>query len=70
VNRLSFTLAQNAGLEDHQKQEILELESEAERIVYLADHFEDLIPRIERKSDVQRRIRSNGHFKDFPPEDA
>jgi len=70
VDQLSFILAQNAALEEGQKQDVLEQTSEAARIRYLIDHFEDLIPRIEQKSDVQRRIRSNGHFKDFPPEEV
>lgn len=70
VDTLSFVLAQNAVLGGEQKQEVLELTSEAERIRYLITHFEELIPRIEEKSDVQRRIRSNGHFKDFPPEEV
>ncbi len=70
VEKLSFVLAQNAALEEKQKQEVLERTSEADRIQYLINHFEKLIPRIEQQSDVQRRIRSNGHFKDFPPEEV
>lgn len=68
VDALSYVLAQNAGLDTAQKQEILELSSENERIQYLTRHFQHLIPRVEEREDVRRRIRSNGHFKDFPPE--
>ncbi len=70
VDRLSFVLAQNAGLSGDQKQELLEIDREAERIEYLIEHFESLIPRIEQKEDFRRKIRSNGHFKDFPPEEV
>lgn len=70
VDYLSFVLAQNAGLETAQKQELLELPSENERIEYLIHHFQQLIPRVEQREDVRRRIRSNGHFKDFPPEEV
>jgi ATP-dependent Lon protease len=70
VSMLSYVLAQNAALEEEQKQELLELNSENERIRYLVQHFETLIPRVELKEDVHRRIRSNGHFKDFPPEEV
>lgn len=70
VDRLSFVLAQNGGLQTAQKQEVLELETENERIQYLIQHFEALIPRVEQKEDVRRKIRSNGHFKDFPPEEV
>ena len=69
-NRLSFVLAQNAALDADQKQDLLELTSENERIQYLIQHFESLIPKVEQQEDVQRRIRSNGHFKDFPPEEV
>lgn len=68
VAQLSFVLAQNAGLDTPQKQKVLELDEETERIEYLIQHFEGLIPRVEQQEDVRRRIRSNGHFKDFPPE--
>lgn len=68
VQRLSFVLAQNAGLDGDQKQELLEIRNESDRIQYLIEHFEGLIPRVEQKEDFRRKIRSNGHFKDFPPE--
>jgi len=68
VQKLSFVLAQNAGLSGDQKQELLEVRNESDRIQYLIEHFEGLIPRVEQKEDFRRKIRSNGHFKDFPPE--
>ena len=70
VDRLSFVLAQNAALDNEQKQELLKHRTENERIRYLIHHFESIIPRIEQQEGVQRRIRSNGHFKDFPPEEV
>jgi ATP-dependent Lon protease len=70
VEHLSYVLAQNAALDGEQKQELLEQSSENGRIRYLIDHFESLIPRVEQKEDVNRRIRSNGHFRDFPPEEV
>ena len=70
VDRLSFVLAQNAALDDEQKQELLTYRTENERVRYLIHHFESIIPRIEQQEGVQRRIRSNGHFKDFPPEEV
>lgn len=70
VDRLSFVLAQNAVLDEEQKQELLEFRTENERIRYLIHHFESIIPRIEQQEGVQRRVRSNGHFKDFPPEEV
>ena len=70
VDRLSFVLAQNGALGGEQKQQLLEYRTENDRIRHLIRHFESIIPRIEEQEDVQRRIRSNGHFKDFPPEEV
>jgi ATP-dependent Lon protease len=70
VERLSFVLAQNGALDGDQKQEVLERRTENERIRYLIRHFESVIPQIEEQEGVRRRIRSNGHFKDFPPEEV
>lgn len=68
VREVSFVLAHNAGLSLQQQQEVLELPSENDRIAYLVQHFEALIPRVEQIEDVRRKIQSNGHFKDFPPQ--
>ena len=66
---LSYVIAPNAGLTPQQKQEILEIRAENKRIDYLIGHFESLIPKVERMDELRRRIQSNGHFKDFPPEE-
>lgn len=65
---VSFIIAHNAGLTLQQKQELLELQNEDDRIMYLVRHFETLIPQVEQAESVKKKIRSNGHFKDFPPE--
>ena len=66
---LSYSLAQNAGLSLHQKQEVLELPTEEERVHYLVEHLQRFLPEIEEQEALRRRIQSNGHFKDFPPEE-
>ena len=66
---LSFVISPNAGLSPQQKQEVLELLTENQRIDYLIRHLEGLIPEVERMEDFRRKIQSNGHFRDFPPED-
>lgn len=66
---LSYTLAQNAGLSLSQKQDVLELLTEEERIGYLVEHLEQLLPRLKEEGAIRRRIQSDGHFKDFPPEE-
>jgi ATP-dependent Lon protease len=66
--QISFVLAHNAGLTLEQKQTLLEMGSENERIEYLVSHLEDLIPRISHYRDVQGIIRSDGHFGDDLPD--
>ena len=65
---LSYFIAHNSGLNADQKQKVLELLTENERNNYLVSHLEALLPRVEQFEDVRRRVQSNGHFKDFPPE--
>lgn len=62
---VSYSIAHNAGLSNAQKQEVLELLTENLRITYLVQHLETLIPRVEGIEDVRRKVRSNGHFRDF-----
>ncbi|HET6569688.1 MAG TPA: LON peptidase substrate-binding domain-containing protein [Rhodothermales bacterium] len=67
VRNVSFVLAHNAGLTSDQKQELLELVTENERIAFLIRHFKNLLPRVEEIEEVRRKIQSNGHIRDFPP---
>ncbi len=68
TEQVSYALAHNAGLENAQKQHVLELPSEGERLRFLVTHFETFIPEIEAKEKLRRKVQSNGHFRDFPPE--
>ena len=65
---ISFFIAHNAGLNAEQKQKVLEMVTENERITFLADHLESLIPKVEEYEDVRKKVQSNGHFKDYPPD--
>ncbi len=64
---VSYVLAHNAGLSPLQKQALLEIDGENERITYLVRHFEGLIPEVERMGALREKIQSNGHIRDFPP---
>ena len=67
-DRLSFFVAHNAGLTLEQKQDVLETRGESMRVEYLIAHLERFIPAVEEAEHVRQKVRSNGHFKDFPPE--
>lgn len=63
---LSYLLGHNCGLSLDQKQELLTLNSETERLQFLSGHLEQLIPQVEHKEEVKKKVQSNGHFRDFP----
>lgn len=64
---LSYFIAHNTGLTVEQKQELLELTSEIKRLNFLVSHLEKFIPMVEEVETLRNKVRSNGHFKDFPP---
>jgi ATP-dependent Lon protease len=68
VDCLSYLIARNAGLDLKQKQELLELVTEDDRVGFLIRHMETMIPRVEEAESFRQKIRSNGHFDEFPPE--
>lgn len=61
---VSFVLAENAGLTTEQKQQVLEMPSENERLSFLTGHFETILPHVQELETIRRKIRSNGHFKE------
>lgn len=68
VDFVSYVIARNAGLDVNQKQAVLELLSENDRIAFLVSHMEKFIPQVEQIESVRKKVQSNGHFQDFPPE--
>lgn len=64
LSDVSFVLAENAGLTTEQKQQLLEMPSENERLSYLTGHFESILPHVKELEEIRRKIKSNGHFED------
>lgn len=63
--KISFALAHSSGLDVLQKQRVIEMISETKRLEFLVEHYEKVLPEIERTEEIKRRILSNGHFKNF-----
>lgn len=59
---LSFRIGASSGLDFAQRQKLLEINSEAERISHLVHHLREFIPRVQSVQERRDRIRSNGHF--------
>ena len=66
--RISYFVGRNSGLSTEQRQLLLEMRSEVERIRYMVGHLLEFIPAVERAESLRRKISSNGHFPDFPQE--
>lgn len=65
----SFLMAHSAGLELDDKQKLLELITENDRLRFLEKHLMLLIDKITHFEEVKKLIRANGHAKHFPPID-
>lgn len=65
--RLSYFVGRNAGLSMGQRQMLLEMRSEQQRILFLVTHLNQFIPAVKKAEKFRVKISSNGHFPDFPP---
>jgi ATP-dependent Lon protease len=63
---VSFVVARNAGLEIEQKQRLLEMPSERERIAFLIQHFKNLLRRVARAQRLRKLAQGDGHATGWP----
>jgi Lon protease-like protein len=63
----SYEFAHLVGFDLAQKQNLLEIKSETERLKFLIEHLDRIIPQMKAFEEVQNRIKLNGHFREFPP---
>lgn len=63
--KISFLFAHEAGLDIRERQVMLEMRTETERLAFLTDYYRRTIPDIAEKTEVQDRIRANGYFRRF-----
>ena len=62
----SFVIGRNAGLDLADKQALLEMAAEAERIRYLSEHLGGLLRRLEKARTFRDRARGDGSAEGFP----
>lgn len=62
VRPVSFQIAQKAGMDLHQRQELLELVYENDRLQFLHDYFVRTIPMLERVGEIERIVKSDGYL--------
>lgn len=62
TNKPSFLIAQKSGLSLKQRQSLLEIRSEDERLQALIDHLNTLLPVIKETELVTQLIKNDGYF--------
>ena len=67
VENFSYRVAHKVGLSIEQEYELLTLESEAERQLFLIKHLNNVLPVVADMERTKDRIRMNGHFKNLDP---
>ncbi|QHV98543.1 LON peptidase substrate-binding domain-containing protein [Spirosoma endbachense] len=63
----SYKVAHKVGLSVEQEYELLTLETEAERQLFLIQHLNNVLPVVADMERTKQRIRMNGHFKNLDP---
>jgi len=63
----SFTFSHKVGLKLEEELELLKLESEEERSIFLIKHFKRMIPVMKAIEQAKEKIKQNGHFKHLDP---
>lgn len=63
----SFTFAHKIGLKANQEYQLLELSTEEERLDFLLDHLQKIIPVLKEIEASKHKIKMNGHFKYLDP---
>lgn len=58
----SFLMAPKSGLSTEQKQTLLELTSENDRLELLLSHLKDVVPTIRKAEQIQKIVQSDGYF--------
>lgn len=63
----SYTFAHKIGLRMEEELEMLQMESESERVEFLIHHFKRMIPVIKAIESTKEKIKLNGHYKYLDP---
>jgi Lon protease-like protein len=59
----SFYIAQKSGISIYQKQELLEMKSENERLKKIYSHLQHILPVVKESEFLSKLIKNDGYFK-------
>ena len=60
-------IAQKVGLNHQQEYELLQIDSESKRQIYIFNHLSKLIPVVTEMEKLKEKVKLNGHFKELKP---
>jgi Lon protease-like protein len=63
---ISFVMAQKAGLDLEQRQRLLEMDLEEDRLSMLLGYLTTTLPRLKKMEEIDRIIRSDGYVENHP----
>lgn len=61
----SFAIAQKSGLTPEQRQSLLTIKSENERLAILKSHLQDLLPKVEEAEQIHKLICNDGYLPNW-----
>lgn len=64
---LSYKVAHYLGLSVEEEYRMLEMPAEHSRQVFLIEALKQVIPNLQRRKEVRKRVTLNGHFRELQP---
>lgn len=61
----SFMAGHYIGLNPSQEYQLLSIESEEERLMFIKEHLKRTLPRVSNLYEIKKRIMMNGHFREL-----
>jgi Lon protease-like protein len=63
----TFEVGHHVGLNVDQEYQLLQLQNETERQLFLIQHLEKLMPIVEEMEELRKKAQLNGHFRNIIP---
>ena len=64
---VSYDIAHKIGLSLKQEVELLRIRVEKDRLEFIYNHLNRILPSVINIEDMKRKVKLNGHFKDLKP---
>ena len=65
----TFKLVSTAALNVDQEVELIKIDNEVERQLYIIEHLNIFIPKAQEMEEMRKKVQMNGHFRNLIPPD-